>query len=168
MAKHFIRDDARGNRSEKGLCNIKFSTSKNTALLASLLVGLVTLSIGFYLLIMEIIFVQKATRFDATIVEVRHELVQKGKGSVLAYVPVEDETVEGRRRARQNVIHEAGLFQGRLGFKRAIVLRQEGLEDFTNVAGLQYIGFIGGWCLNLKIFSAVLCVSLRSLCLSCL
>jgi predicted nucleotide-binding protein len=55
----------------------------------------------------------------------------------------EDETVEGLKRARQNVVHEAGLFQGRLGFKKAVVLRQVGLEDFSNVAGLQYIGFSG-------------------------
>jgi hypothetical protein len=47
------------------------------------------------------------------------------------------------RRARQNVIHEAGLFQGRLGFRRAVLLKQDGLEDFTNVHGLQYIGFSG-------------------------
>ena len=55
----------------------------------------------------------------------------------------EDETAGGLRRARQNVIHEAGLFQGRLGFKKAVLLRQEGLEGFTNVDGLQYIGFTG-------------------------
>jgi hypothetical protein len=28
-----------------------------------------------------------------------------------------------------------------LGFRRTFILKQEGLEDFTNVAGLQYIGF---------------------------
>ncbi len=31
----------------------------------------------------------------------------------------EDETASGEVRARQNVVHEAGLFQGRLGFNRA-------------------------------------------------
>ncbi|SHH16207.1 TIR domain-containing protein [Desulfosporosinus lacus] len=55
----------------------------------------------------------------------------------------EDETADGTKRARQNVIHEAGLFQGRLGFKKAILLKQEGIENFTNVDGLQYIGFHG-------------------------
>ena len=29
-------------------------------------------------------------------------------------------------KARMNVIHEVGLFQGRLGFERAIVLLEEG------------------------------------------
>ena len=53
----------------------------------------------------------------------------------------EDETANGSMRARQNVIHEVGLFQSKLGFSKAILLKQEGLEDFTNVAGLQYISF---------------------------
>jgi len=53
----------------------------------------------------------------------------------------EDETAEGAKRARQNVVHEAGLFQGQLGFPRAILLKQSSVEDFSNVAGLQYIPF---------------------------
>ena len=40
-----------------------------------------------------------------------------------------------------DVVHEVGLFQSRLGFNRAVLLKQEGLEDFTNIAGLQYIPF---------------------------
>ncbi len=55
----------------------------------------------------------------------------------------EDETAEGTKRARQNVIHEIGLFQGRLGFQRVVLLKQEGIEEFSNVAGLQYIAFDG-------------------------
>jgi predicted nucleotide-binding protein len=55
----------------------------------------------------------------------------------------EDETAEGAKRARQNVIHEAGLFQGILGFPRAVMLVQRGLENFSNVEGLQYIEFEG-------------------------
>jgi hypothetical protein len=30
----------------------------------------------------------------------------------------EDETADGKMKARMNVVHEAGLFQGRLGFSR--------------------------------------------------
>lgn len=51
---------------------------------------------------------------------------------------------DGKRHARENVIHECGLFQGKLGFKRAIVLREEGCEDFSNLAGVQYIPFSKG------------------------
>jgi predicted nucleotide-binding protein len=55
----------------------------------------------------------------------------------------EDETSEGGKRARQNVVHEAGLFQGVVGFHRAILLIQRGLEEFSNVHGLQHIVFDG-------------------------
>ncbi|MFD9440997.1 TIR domain-containing protein [Streptomyces sp. NPDC060006] len=56
----------------------------------------------------------------------------------------EDETSEGTIRARQNVIHEVGLFQGRLGFERAIVMLEEGCEDFSNIDGLSQIRFPRG------------------------
>ena len=53
----------------------------------------------------------------------------------------EDEQSDGELRARENVVHEAGLFQGRLGFERAIVLLEEGCEKFSNNAGLGHINF---------------------------
>ena len=51
---------------------------------------------------------------------------------------------DGTMRARQNVIHETGLFQGRLGFSRAIVMLEEGAEEFSNVQGVQQIRFAKG------------------------
>lgn len=56
----------------------------------------------------------------------------------------EDETAEGKMNARMNVIHEVGLFQGRLGFTRAIVLLEDGCEEFTNIQGLGQIRFPKG------------------------
>lgn len=56
----------------------------------------------------------------------------------------EDEQPDGRIHARMNVIHEAGLFQGKLGFTRAIVLLEEGCEEFSNIAGLGQIRFPKG------------------------
>lgn len=56
----------------------------------------------------------------------------------------EDETAEGAERARQNVVHEAGLFQARLGFERAIILWEEDCEPFSNLDGLQQIRFPRG------------------------
>ena len=53
----------------------------------------------------------------------------------------EDELADGNRHARANVIHEAGLFQGRLGFERAIVLLEEDCEEFSNIDGLGQIRF---------------------------
>ena len=56
----------------------------------------------------------------------------------------EDETKDGKVRARENVVHEAGLFQGRLGFTKAIVLLEEGCEEFSNIHGLGQIRFPKG------------------------
>ena len=56
----------------------------------------------------------------------------------------EDETNEGKMHARMNVIHEVGLFQGRLGFERAIIMLEDGCEEFSNVQGLGQIRFPKG------------------------
>ena len=53
----------------------------------------------------------------------------------------EDETPDGKLRARLNVVHEAGLFQGKLGFKKAIILLEDGCDDFSNLHGLGQIRF---------------------------
>jgi len=91
---------------------------------------------------LETVSYESESRAGETIVPVLEKMLGQTTFAVLV-LTAEDETAAGLRRARQNVIHEAGLFQGRLGFRRAILLRQEGIEDFTNVAGLQYISFAG-------------------------
>lgn len=53
----------------------------------------------------------------------------------------EDQNADGKLNARLNVVHEAGLFQGRLGFSRAIILLEEGCEEFSNINGLGQIRF---------------------------
>ena len=54
---------------------------------------------------------------------------------------VEDEQADGKIRARDT---RSGLFQGRLGFTRAIVLLEEGCEEFSNIHGLGHIRFPEG------------------------
>jgi predicted nucleotide-binding protein len=56
----------------------------------------------------------------------------------------EDERADGQFQARMNVVHEAGLFQGRLGFNRAIVMLEEGCAEFSNIVGLGQIRFPEG------------------------
>ena len=53
----------------------------------------------------------------------------------------EDVHADDTYHARENVIHEAGLFQGRLGFERAIILLEEGCAQFSNIHGLTHISF---------------------------
>jgi hypothetical protein len=59
----------------------------------------------------------------------------------LLVMTAEDEMADGGVQARMNVVHEAGLFQGRLGFTRAIVLLEEGCTEFSNIQGLGQIRF---------------------------
>ena len=56
----------------------------------------------------------------------------------------EKELADGSTHARLNVIHEAGLFQGRLGFEKAIILREQGCAEFSNIHGLTHISFPRG------------------------
>lgn len=60
----------------------------------------------------------------------------------------EDPHADGSLHARENAIHEIGLFQGRLGLKRAVVLLEEGCHEFTNIAGLGQIRFPKGGLLT--------------------
>lgn len=56
----------------------------------------------------------------------------------------EDIDTDGEMHARENVVHEVGLFQGRLGFKRAIVVLEDGVHEFSNILGINQIRFSKG------------------------
>ena len=53
----------------------------------------------------------------------------------------ENKDIEGLMHARENVIHELGLFQGKLGFSKAIILLEKGVEEFSNIHGIQQLRF---------------------------
>jgi sugar/nucleoside kinase (ribokinase family) len=55
-------------------------------------------------------------------------------GFAVCVLTNEDFAGDGRRLARQNVIHEVGLFQGRHGFDRVLVLVEEGCDFVPQVA----------------------------------
>ena len=86
---------------------------------------------------------ESGARAGHTIRDILEEMVLKSSFALLV-LTAEDEQPDGKFRARQNIIHEAGLFQGRLGFPRAILLLEEGVEEFSNVHGVQYIRFSNG------------------------
>ena len=83
---------------------------------------------------------ESESRVGDSIVPILEKMLDESSFAVLV-LTAEDQTGDGGLRARQNVIHEAGLFQGRLGFDRAVLLMQRGIEGFSNVDGLQYIPF---------------------------
>lgn len=66
--------------------------------------------------------------------------------AVMAFLilTAEEELADGEIIARMNVVHEAGLFQGRLGFARAIILLEDGCKEFSNIHGLGQIRFPKG------------------------
>jgi len=82
------------------------------------------------------------SRTSETIINILSQFLDESSFAILI-MTAEDETADGKIRARQNVIHEAGLFQGRLGFDRVVILKQDSVEEFSNIAGLQYIQFAG-------------------------
>lgn len=88
-----------------------------------------------------------ASRGGFTIREVLDSMLEN---STLAFLVMTAEDLqavgdgEQKVRARQNVVHEAGLFQGRLGFSRAVILRESGVEMASNLDGIQYIEFSPG------------------------
>lgn len=56
----------------------------------------------------------------------------------------EDQHADGELHARQNVVHELGIFQGRLGFTRAVTLLEDGVSEFSNILGVNQIRFSKG------------------------
>ncbi len=67
-----------------------------------------------------------------------------GASFALLVHTAEDEQADSTMRARQNVVHETGFFQGRLGFEKAIILREDGCESLTNLDGVQEIRYPAG------------------------
>ena len=76
-------------------------------------------------------------------IERLEEMLEKA-GFAFLVMTGEDQQTDGNLRARENVVHEVGLFQGKLGFKKAIVLLEEDCEEFSNITGLGQIRFPKG------------------------
>ena len=86
---------------------------------------------------------ETGSRAGCSIRDVLEEMLSSSSFAVLVMTG-EDQTASGDVRSRQNVVHEAGLFQGKLGFNRAIVLLENGVETFSNIHGIQRIRFNPG------------------------
>jgi predicted nucleotide-binding protein len=90
----------------------------------------------------------KTVEFDSksgggeTFVEILNKRLGEATFAVVV-LTAEDQTAQGSKRARQNVIHEAGLCQGRLGFQNTMLLVQTGIEQFSNIDGLKCLRFDG-------------------------
>ena len=89
---------------------------------------------------LKVVCWESEPRASRTAVEVLEEFLKQADFAVLV-LTAEDETAGGEILARQNVIHEMGLFQSRLGFQRVALLVQRGVKELSNLAGLQTIEF---------------------------
>jgi hypothetical protein len=79
-------------------------------------------------------------RAGHTIRDILESMLNKSSFAILVMTG-EDEDAQGKVHPRYNVIHELGLFQGRLGFNRAIVLLEKNTEAFSNIQGIHQIRF---------------------------
>jgi predicted nucleotide-binding protein len=91
----------------------------------------------------DVVAYEIGSRAGHTIRDILEDMLDESSFALLVMTG-EDEMKDGKVLARQNVVHEAGLFQGRLGFNRAIVLLEEGTEEFSNIHGIQQIRFAKG------------------------
>lgn len=75
-----------------------------------------------------------------------HRLLEMVDDAGIAFLVMtgEDKLADGKLHPRLNVVHEAGLFQYKLGNERAIVLLEKGCERFSNIEGITYIEFPKG------------------------
>ena len=74
-------------------------------------------------------------------VSARLEQMLSTSSLAIVVMSPEDELKTEVFRARQNVVHEIGLFQGRLGFEKVVVVRHQDCESFSNISGINEIQY---------------------------
>lgn len=82
-------------------------------------------------------------RAGLSVKEILEDMQSKSNFAVLVMTG-EDTYNDGTLHTRENVIHEIGLFQGSLGFKKAIILKENNVEEFSNISGINQIRFEKG------------------------
>lgn len=86
---------------------------------------------------------EEFNRISVAGLTIKERLLQMLDASSFAFIVLtaEDEFNDKSMRARENVVHELGLFQGRLGFEKAIILLEQGCHEFSNIYGVNQIRF---------------------------
>ena len=91
----------------------------------------------------DVIAYETGSRAGHTIRDILEEMSSEATIAFLIHT-AEDKMKNDESQSRANVIHETGLFQGKLGFSKSIVLLEEGCKEFSNISGIQQIRFPRG------------------------
>lgn len=75
--------------------------------------------------------------------EVVENMISEASVAVIVMTATDDRA-DGKRTARQNVVHELGFAQGRLGARNTIIVVESGTELFTNIESIQQVRFAPG------------------------
>lgn len=91
----------------------------------------------------EVVAYEIGPRAGLSVKEVLETMLNDSSFALLVLTG-EDQHADGELHARENVIHELGLFQGQLGFTKAVALLEEGVKEFSNILGINQIRFSKG------------------------
>lgn len=91
----------------------------------------------------KVVAYEVGARAGHEIRDILEEMLNESTFAILVMTG-EDETRSGKFQPRLNVVHELGLFQGRLGFRRTMILLEEGIEEFSNISGIHQVRFSKG------------------------
>jgi len=91
----------------------------------------------------EVIAYETGPRAGVSVKDVLQSVL-KDSSFALLVMTAEDLDAYGESHARENVIHELGLFQARLGFRRAVAVVEQGTHEFSNILGVNQIRFSKG------------------------
>ena len=79
-----------------------------------------------------------------TIIEKLEEAVYEECDCAVAIMSPDDQTSDGKKRARQNVLYEIGYCQSAYDRDGVIILKEESVELQSDLHGLVYIGYKKG------------------------
>lgn len=82
-------------------------------------------------------------RIGRTTFEVVEQMISEASVAVIVMTGA-DELTDGRKLARQNVIHELGFSHARLGQRNTLILLEAGTDEPSNIAGVTEIRFPNG------------------------
>jgi predicted nucleotide-binding protein len=88
----------------------------------------------------KILILEEQPDLGKTVIE-KLEAASLRCSSAIILMSADDLQIDGGVRARQNVVHELGFFQGKYGRDRVILLVEKGVEICSNISGIVRIEF---------------------------